>query len=144
MKTIALRFGDHFAPAPGTIAIHRQVIDANGYVWYGKLGTKISSDVEREILNNSDKKILLIHSGGAKRYWAYIDEITHQKPKTTEYPEYYGDLAEKMSTWFRITKIVEAPQNIMSQCIVTSSGALLSETSKHSMSPYFKITVKEV
>ena len=48
-----------------------------------------------------------------------------------------------MKTWFRITKIEDAPSNIMANCVVSSSGALLTEASKHSMSPYFKIEVKE-
>ena len=37
MKTIALRFGEHFSPACGTIAAHQEIIDKSGYVWYGKM-----------------------------------------------------------------------------------------------------------
>ena len=43
MKTIALRFSDNFAPLDGTIAEHKKMIELNGYVWYGKLGLKVSA-----------------------------------------------------------------------------------------------------
>ncbi len=143
MKTIALRFGDHFAPPPGTIELHKQLINKNGFVWYGKLGSPISKSVKEEIFKNVEKKILLIHSGTSKRYWAYLDEIADLVPNKEEYPTYYADKSEKMKTWFRIIKIEDAPNNVMSKCIVTSSGLRLSDVSKHSMSPYFIIDLKE-
>ena len=42
MKTIALRFGEHFSPDCGTIAAHQEIIDKLGYVWYGKMGSTVS------------------------------------------------------------------------------------------------------
>ena len=38
MKTIALRYGEHFAPQCGTIAAHQELINELGYAWYGKMG----------------------------------------------------------------------------------------------------------
>ncbi len=38
MRTIALRFGEHFSPKCGTIAAHEEIINDIGYVWYGKMG----------------------------------------------------------------------------------------------------------
>ena len=38
-NTIALRFADTFAPSIGTIQAHQEMIDKNGHVWYGKLGS---------------------------------------------------------------------------------------------------------
>ena len=32
MKTIAMRFGEHFAPECGTIVAHQDIIDKFGYV----------------------------------------------------------------------------------------------------------------
>ena len=49
MKTIALRFGESFAPQCGTIAAHQEIIDKNGFVWYGKIGAKVSHDIIEEI-----------------------------------------------------------------------------------------------
>ena len=70
MKTIALRFGEHFSPDCGTIAAHQAVIDKYGYVWYGKMGAPVSSKAQSAVMNNEPPRILLIRSGRAERYWA--------------------------------------------------------------------------
>ena len=139
MKTISLRFSDRFAPEHGTIKAHEEVIKKLGYVWYGKLGNKVSSSVFNSVLKAESPRILLIHSGTVDRYWAYIDKAQHECPPLEEIPEYYRHMADDFKTWFRIQKFEEAPRNIMSQCYVESSGAVLSSASMHSMSPYFII-----
>lgn len=143
MKTIALRFANNFAPVSGTIAEHQKIIDELGYVWYGKLGAAVSDAVSQQILNNSDSRILLIHSGSANRYWAYVDAIQHEIPETAAIPAYYRDMAASFRTWFRIIRFEDAPKDILSKCTVASSGSSLSQASKHSMSPYFIIEVNE-
>ena len=139
MKTVALRFANKFAPECGTIEAHNELIKQNGYVWYGKLGNKIAGSMFAEILENESARILLIHSGSTGRYWAYVDKIQHEVPDLKDIPEYYRDMADKFNTWFRIVKFEDAPKDIMGKCTVASSGASLSDASKHSMSPYFKI-----
>lgn len=143
MNTIALRFSNKFAPECGTIEAHNELLKENGYVWYGKLGNKIASSVFPNILDNDDPKILLIHSGGINRYWAYIDKIQKETPEKEYIPAYYRDITDKFSTWFRIIRFENAPHDIMSKCIVASSGQNLGLASKHSMSPYFKIIVPD-
>ena len=145
MKTIALRFAENFAPEYGTILAHKELIDCYGYVWYGKLGTPISKKVADDIISSDKPKILLISSGKTDRYWAYIDKIQRETPNLEAIPEYYREICEKFNCWFRITNIIDAPKNVMSQLKVASSGRLLGEVSKKSMSPYFIIEVdKEV
>lgn len=143
MNTIALRFGEHFSPECGTIAAHQEIIDSHGYVWYGKLGAIVNSKIQDELQKQDNPKILLINSGKTDRYWAYFSEITLEQPPIGEFPSYYQEKAEKMKTWFKVTSFELAPKGIMSQCVVASSGSLLSEASKHSMSPYFKIRYDE-
>ena len=137
--TIALRFADTFAPTEGTIQAHQNVINRLGFVWYGKLGSKISLRVAKSILSNEQPRILLIHSGKTGRYWAYIEEISFDIPPKNEIPSYYRENAYKFKTWFKITKIEEAPKTILGDCVVISSHKPLSEASKYSMSPYFII-----
>jgi len=139
MRTIALRFANNFAPDEGTIIAHEEVLANIGYVWYGKLGSRIATSVVDEILKNKNPKILLIHSGTASRYWAYIDKIQHEIPEKEGIPEYYRKEAENFKTWFRVRKFENAPRDVMSKCVVASSGRELGITSRHSMSPYFKI-----
>ena len=139
MKTIALRFSNSFAPESGTIRAHQDVIDRYGHVWYGKLGTRISKSVAEDILKNSFPQILLIHSGTSKRYWAKVDQIQYDVPPLVEIPEYYRNRAKDFKTWFRVIQFQNAPGDILSHCIVPSSGHSLSHASKYSMSPYFII-----
>ena len=143
MKSIALRFSENFAPEDGTIAEHQKLIDKNGYAFYGKMGSSVSKKNKELVLAEEQPKILLIHSGGVKRYWNYIDRITDERPDLEEFPEYYHDIADKFKTWFRIIKFEEAPRNVLGTCTVVSSGATLSEASRHSMSPYFVINCEE-
>lgn len=143
MKTIALRFGEHFAPECGTISAHQRIIDDVGFVWYGKLGSAVSTKIVNTLMNTDDKKILLINSGKADRYWAHVIAVSYEVPPLEEFPEYYHDLAAKMKTWFKIDCFDLAEKSVMSKCVVSSSGASLSEASKHSMSPYFIIEYEE-
>ncbi len=139
MNTIALRFFDNFAPPEGTISAHKKYIQENGYVWYGKLGSPVSDRVCKDIMSNTNPRILLIHSGKSSRYWAYIDKISKEKPEQKDIPSYYRDQADNFHTWFRIIRFEEADRNVLSSCFVTSSGAALSTASRSSMSPYFII-----
>ena len=143
MKTISLRYTDKFAPDNGTIGAHKEILDDKGFVWYGKMGSKISDTVSKMILENNVPRFLLIHSGSFERYWMYIDCISYKQPPTDEFPSYYHDLASNFKTWFRVIRIEEAEKNVMSNCKVISSGSSLSEASRHSMSPYFIICYDE-
>lgn len=139
MKTIALRFGEHFSPKCGTIKAHQLIIEQNGYVWYGKLGSAVSMKVQNIILNNEEKKILLIRSGKAERYWAYISEISDHISDIENIPEYYRDKINSIKTWFKVYSFQQANNDVMSCYIVSSSREKLGNVSKHSMSPYFII-----
>lgn len=139
MKTIALRFGENFAPVCGTIKAHKDLINKFGYVWYGKLGLPISEKVKCELLQQNNPKILLIQSGKQKRYWAYIQNIIRETPPLHEIPSYYRASADKFNCWFKVTKFEDAEKNVMNKCVVQSSNTPLSEVSKTSLSPYFII-----
>lgn len=143
MKTIALRFGEHFSPECGTIAAHEEIIRSMGYVWYGKMGPKISEKMIREIMSIESPKILLIRSGKTERYWASVKAIQYLTPPKEGIPEYYRDNAGMFKTWIKINAFSLADRDVMSKCKVTSSGKTLGETSKHSMSPYFIINYDE-
>ena len=143
MQTIALRFADNFAPPEGTIAAHNAIISEKGYTWYGKMGNPLSIDTIKMVLEILPARVLLIHSGTQKRYWAFVDAISRDYPGDGEYPAYYSDRSDKVKTWLRVIKFEYAPKDIMSKCTVMSSGAPLSYTSRHSMSPYFRIEVEE-
>lgn len=139
MRTIALRFSENFSPECGTINAHEELIAQNGYVWYGKLGSKISNTAAQDIMKNDEPRILLIHSGSYERYWAFVDRIQTETPPLQEIPDYYRELVSKFGVWFRVIRFQKAPKAILSQCFVASSEKPLSVASMHSMSPYFII-----
>jgi len=143
MKTIALRFADNFAPSDGTIAEHQKMIAEYGFVWYGKLGASISQSVRKSVLDNELPRILLIHSGKSERYWAYVDDIRTDTPELDHIPRYYREQTKSFKTWFKVTRIDSAPNNIIGKCMVVSSRRPLSEVSRSSMNPYFIIDVEE-
>lgn len=92
------------------------------------------------LLENDDAKMLLIQSGKQKRYWAYVSEISWEKPNTPGILEYYDELLGNISTWFKVTRITEAEKGIMGKCIVASSREPLSGASKKYVS-FFVIEV---
>lgn len=140
MKTIALRFADNYAPEEGTIKLHQEIINNNGYVWYGKFGNTLSQKNIDLLMSQPNKKILLIKSGFPDRYWASFEEINRDKPLDIDnIPEYYRNNTDKIKCWFKITKFERAENNVMSKFIISSSKMPLSEASKHSLNPYFVI-----
>ena len=139
MRTVALRFSENFAPAEGTIAAHQELIDKNGFVWYGKLGMPLSAKVADALMSNESPRFLLIHSGKSNRYWVYVDKVQRETPPRNEIPQYYREMATDFKFWFRAIKIDRAESDVMSKCKVASSGEPLSYVSRSSMSPYFII-----
>ena len=139
MRTVALRFSENFAPANGTIAAHEELIERNGFVWWGKLGVPLSAKVASALMENENPRILLIHSGKSNRYWAFVKKLQRETPPENEIPQYYRGMAKDFSFWFCVTRFVKAENDVMGKCKVASSGDSLSYVSKSSMSPYFII-----
>lgn len=140
MKTIALRFADNYAPKEGTIKLHQEISEKNGYVWYSKFGNTLSQKNIDLLMSQPERKSLLIKSGFPDRYWAYFDEINRENPQDIEnIPEYYRNNTEKVKCWFKIIKFERTENNVMSKFIISSSKMPLSEASKHSLNPYFVI-----
>lgn len=143
MNTIALRFGEHFAPECGTRVAHQEIIDKYGYVWYGKMGAKISQSVVADVMNNEMPRIILIQSGKNGRYFAHVSEIKFTTPELDKIPSYYRGKHTNFKKWFKLTRFEEVPKNILSQCYVRFSNKPVGEVSRHSMSPYFIICYEE-
>lgn len=139
MRTIALRYAENFAPDCGTIASHVALIERYGFVWYGKLGSPVSRAASDAMLMSKDPMFLLIHSGGPERFWAHCVEIQREVPDIQHIPSYYRANASKFGCWFKVVGFERAQKDVMSRCVVASSGKTLSLASRHSMSPYFII-----
>ncbi|MCI5631012.1 MAG: hypothetical protein MR345_01400 [Bacilli bacterium] len=135
MKTICLRFSDAYAPEKGTIQSHQEIINRNGFVWYGKKGAKISKEVLEDLLKNGPVEIVLIKSGSDERYLATLIDFDYKKK--SECPDYYKDYLFDMSTWLKITSIKKTDSDILDHCFVISSGLPINSIIKKSMGSYF-------
>lgn len=143
IKTIALRFSDNYAPLEGTIKLHQDVIYKFGYAWYGKFENSLSQKNIDMLFKMEEKKFLLIKSGCQERYWVYFEDIRKENININAVPSYYRNDIKRIKCWFRILEFEKVDSKVMSKCFVISNGALLSNTSKYSMSPYFVIDCKE-
>lgn len=135
MKVLSLRYGENFAPPCGTMSAHKSLISTYGFVWYGKFGCPISKKVVTQVMNEKPTRVLFIKSGTSERYWAEIETITRQCPEERFIPEYYRNMASKIKCWIKIKRIYDAPRDVMSECIVASSGTPLTVASRVSMNP---------
>ena len=86
MYSIALRFAEKFSPDEGTIKAHQNLLEKKGFVWYGKMGNPVSDDNIAKVMSQENPRILLIHSGGQERYWAYVTAIKKEQPIDEEFP----------------------------------------------------------
>ena len=136
MKMISLRFGENFAPKQGTIQAHLDIIKKNGYCWFGKYGNNISDNILDQWKKEPKQYLLLIRSGRFERYFANVLEVKKDSPKDIKnIPSYYRKDIDKIKVWFKIDKIVEAPNDIVSKCFLVSNGTGLGTASKISMNP---------
>ena len=91
MYSIALRFTEKIAPEVGTIKAHQELIDINGYVWYGKMGNCVSDanivGIETHILDyNGDLygkfvKVTFVSFLRPEMKFNSIDELKAQMSK---------------------------------------------------------------
>ena len=123
MLAVALRYAETFAPECGTVLAHEKIINEKGYVWYGKIGLPLSDKVIAKLLSENVPRLLLIQSGGTHRHWAYISEVRKQKPLEEGIPQYYGDLVEKVKTWFIVVRFEEASKDVMARCRVIETAS---------------------
>ena len=137
--TIALRYGENFAPKCGTIAAHQEIIDKIGHVWFGKLGRRVSTSLLNRFHEEPINAILLVGSGTVERYWAYVIDAMRETPTLNEIPEYYRHRADDFNSWFKISKFERASKDVLSRCTLLSSGKLLSNAARHSMGSCFVI-----
>lgn len=141
-RTVAMRFTDNLTDL-GTIKEHENLIRKYGFSWYGKFGLPLSNKICSEVLEETPSKVLLINSGSSERYWAYVTDISRDPPLAKFVPGYYHHLMGKVRCWLKVIRFQKAPRDIMTRCIVVSSGRILSDSSKCSLSPFFIIDLFE-
>lgn len=141
MKTAVFRFTDNYAPKEGTVKLHEDVIKSKKYVWYGVFGIGLSDKNINIILDNPEKKVLLVKSKTMECYWCNIENVTKDKPDLEYIPSYYRNDTSRVKTWLKISKIEKIDSSILDKCTVLSTQKKLKDSINKGMSSYFIVDI---
>lgn len=143
-STLLLRFRDLSCPQGETINRHNEIINTNGYVWWGwwnKGHEKLPIDTITELKLKSratEKYLYLFDSSQKKFYKATLDtyhtdiEESSAPPDKKYTPNYYADNTHPI--WFKFTKIEEiSSTEIIGNKSYESMEDLFSEESHYEM-----------
>lgn len=94
---------------------HNKISSANGHVYIGKAGRRISltrlQSIQRSIEKEAASKLIVVYKGKDKYigYSAPLYAIFAQEefsPSSTAFPEYYHDLKSQIGFWMKIGTFV--------------------------------------
>jgi hypothetical protein len=117
---VILRFRDLVTPPGGTIRQHKQILDDQGFIWWGwwnKSGESVPERVFTELKDRAQKeglKVYLFDSGHVRVYTATCKDIQWatararmSSPDIKRTPEYYNE--QQYLAWFKLKDIDEKP-----------------------------------
>lgn len=153
-RHLVVRYGDVKAPAPGTIAVHKEIIERTGYVWLAKFGRPIGLDVLK-LLNDQVAVgtrtivylVTRVATGARRGSGAYsvaaatLEEARRQAPgaasEREHIPRYY--IRSQTKTWLKLRDLEEQESSVLGQFVIASSGMPLWEAIYSSMAGAFMI-----
>ena len=144
-KLLLFRYSDFLIK--NCIKLHQDVLEENGYVWFGKVGKQRPSQKFINYVLAEKEPTIILHSK-QKAYICKIEDISYEQPEDN-YPAYYQEvLFEKgnyPSAYIKIVEMKEIEKKVLSNFIVSSSRndlthALYSSTN----SIFFLEAIKEV
>ena len=141
-KILILRYGANIIS--DCMKLHHNVIEREGYCWFGKLGRAPSDKVIHEIMMDGEGCVVLYAREGT--YVAKVTEITDKKPLRA-YPEYYNallfDEGYIPSLYFRLTDLKPINAGELQNLVVSSSKNNLVDTLNKSMNSFFCAEYKQ-
>lgn len=147
-KAIAVRYGEHFSPAGGTIAAHEEVLKSQGFVWFGKMGAAVAhprvAELNAQIAAGTPTFLVLVRARADGRivHACRIDSVTRERPGRSEercIPEYYRK-REDVGAWFKVVAINRVDSSLLSQLTVSSSLLPLPQVLSTSVASFFYVT----
>src|SRR5574341_1089010 len=120
---LVIRFSDGLFGVGDVVAKHNEVVDKTGYVWFGKIGTTLSS-IRIDALNKQVKDeiptFIYLVKGNRKKSTAYRAKlflVSKDLPKGEgkNTPSYYStkSLRQYMKAWIKIGEISEVELSSM-------------------------------
>ena len=143
---IVVRFSDTMFNVGDVVALHNDVVNAHGAVWFGKLGQTLAQSRMDLVNQQIEKKIttwLYLVKGNRRKSTAYkapLLEISREAPEDAElYPAYYGEkeMLQFMKAWMKIGRIEAIEMSEMGKLKALNSVYPIAETLVRSSSGYF-------
>lgn len=140
-KTAILRFRDLVTESDATIAIHKDMINKKGYVWWGwwnKGNEKVPFDefcVLKGEIENSPKNFYLMDSGQEKLYKAKCIDIKCSEnnkilsPELEYTPKYYNE--QMYYAWFKFAVVEECDIDEIRNYTYVKVDSLFIENRSH-------------
>jgi hypothetical protein len=135
---LLIRFSDNLFEVGDAIARHQEVIQQNGSVWFGKIGTPFSQkaiDIFSLQIEKGIPTYLYLVKGNRKKstfYKARIITLAGEFPKKEKegIPPYYFEkkIAKQMKSWVKITDIQPLDSDEVKSLRVKSSVLDIEET----------------
>jgi hypothetical protein len=144
---LAVRYGEHFSPPDGTIAVHREILQNEGYVWFGKMGAKIggprTAALREQIEAGIETPLILVRArvNGRTVHYCRISSFTRERPSKEEshcIPSYYRR-REDVGVWFRLTSMDQVRPGWLNDATVCSSQRPLPQTLATSVASFFYV-----
>ncbi len=146
---LVIRFSDTMFDVGDVIAIHNEVVDKHGAVWFGKLGGTLSLSrmewLNKQIAQKIPTYIYLVKGNRKKStpYKANIISVSRDFPKKEKalIPPYYAKkkLLKYMNAWVKIGFIEQVEMSDLSNLKTINSIFPLEETLARSQSGYFLV-----
>jgi hypothetical protein len=149
---LLIRFSDNLFAVGDAIAKHQEVIQQNGNVWFGKLGTPVGKKAIETINSQIEKNIpsyLYLVKGNRRKstfYKAKIITLSAEFPKKEKdgIPPYYfeKEIVKYMKFWAKITDIQPLEPDEVKSLRVKSSVLNIEETLFRSSAGLFYVVTK--
>jgi hypothetical protein len=146
---LVIRFSDTMFGVGDVVALHNQVVDQHGAVWFGKLGGTLSQSRIEMLNKQTEKKIptvLYLVKGNRRKstpYKAEILVVSRDFPKKEKalIPPYYAEkkLLKFMNAWVKIGHIEQVKMSDLKNLKTINSIFPIEETLMRSSSGYFLV-----
>ncbi len=139
-KMLLVRYSDFLYK--DCIDDHIEVINQNGFCWFGKVGKQKPSKKFCDVVLSEEYPMIILHSA-KKAYICDVEEIIFDTPQDGCFPKYYKsvlfDKGNEPSAYFKISSCIEINKSVLSNFIVSSSRNSLPNSLHGSMNSIFLI-----
>lgn len=112
---------------------HSEILEENGYCWFGKIGNIPSEKIMRSVFNEETGYLLLYKKGAA--YLCVLGGYTTDCP-VENVPQYYKENGISPTVYFKLLSIEPCAQNVLRNIVVKSTGLFAEDALYHSRIPF--------